>query len=89
MRAYFAQLNSLIAPPAAQQPSALECRFESWWTSLPQSTRQRPYSMQEIEQALHAQGRHVGVMLAAKGWVRKRKWQGTTHYWRYWLPPKA
>ncbi len=89
MLAYQAELNRLTAAPVDLQPPPLVRRFETWWASLPQSTRVRPYSMEELEAALRAQGRHIGVMLAAKGWTRKRKWQGTTHYWRYWLPPSV
>lgn len=86
MSAYIDKLKQQASQPSAPQPSTLEKKFETWWASLPQSTRVRPYSMQELEVALHAQGRHIGIMLAARGWTRKRRWQGTMHYWRFWVP---
>jgi hypothetical protein len=45
--------------------------------------------MVEIEKALGVPGRLLSATLIDAGWVRKRRWQGTAHYHRYWLPPNA
>ena len=46
----------------------------------------KPFSMQELENALGSQGRHIGPVLLALGWTRMRTWGGTQPFRRYWLP---
>lgn len=66
-----------------------EVRFDEWWASLPKATRVRPYSMSEITKALGGMAASkVSPILVARGWTRKRKWSGTVHYYRLWVPPQ-
>jgi hypothetical protein len=69
-----------------QQASPLQARFVAWYRSLPEVSRQRPFSMQEFEAALGTQGKYLSAVLVDLGWTRKRRWSGT-RYFRYWLPP--
>jgi hypothetical protein len=44
-------------------------------------------SSSELEKALGVAGRFLSAVLIEAGWTRKRRWQGTAHYYRFWLPP--
>jgi hypothetical protein len=86
MSAYVRILQQMLPPPSPKpEPRTLEARFLEWFNGLPEFTRQRPFSMQEFEAALGIQGRHLSRVLIRLGWVRKRKWDGTSHYHRYWV----
>jgi hypothetical protein len=69
------------------QPSSLQDRFISWYASLPAVSRDRRFSMSEIEAALKTQGRYISPVLLDLGWQRKRMWNTTGQYHRYWVPP--
>lgn len=88
MSAYVAELNKLLAsrslPPQAR---SLRQRFLDWYRSLPEFTRNRPFSMSEFEAALKTQGKYISPMLLELGWQRKRIWSTMGHYHRYWQPP--
>ncbi|WP_294536925.1 hypothetical protein [uncultured Rhodoblastus sp.] len=62
-------------------------RLEAWHKSLPPASRNRPFAMVELEQATGVAGRLLSATLIEAGWTRKRRWQGTAHYYRFWLPP--
>ena len=87
--AYIARLNKEIAaarsPPP--RPLSLRERFLDWYNSLPEFTRNRPFSMSEFEKALGTQGKYISAMLLELGWRRKRIWSTTGQYHRYWVPP--
>ncbi len=68
-------------------PSPLKQRFLDWFTSLPEFTRDRPFSMTEFEIALGSRGRFISPVLLALGWQRKRRWSSRGQYHRYWIPP--
>ena len=76
------QLRTQRAPPAT-----LQQRIQAWFNALPELTRHRPFSMQELETALRSQGRHLGPALASLAWNRMRTYGGNQPYRRYWLPP--
>lgn len=65
----------------------LSQRFIAWFTSLPEISRVRPYSMAELEHALGTQGRFLSPILASLGWERRRKWSSKGASPRYWIPP--
>jgi hypothetical protein len=78
-----AEREAAAEPP----PSNIHKRLERWFNSLPPVARNRPYAMSELEAALHVPGRFLSATLIEAGWTRKRRWEGTAHYYRYWLPP--
>jgi hypothetical protein len=88
MSLYIAELNKRIAA-RARPPQALNLRdqFLNWYRSLPEFTRNRPFSMSEFEAALKITGRFISPVLFELGWQRKRMWSTTGHYYRYWQPP--
>ena len=75
--------------PRAQpsQPSSLRDRFTNWHRSLPAVSRDRRFSMSEIEAALKTQGKYISPVLLELGWRRKRIWSTSGQYHRYWEPP--
>ncbi len=75
------------AKAAATPNSKLRQRLDAWHRSLPLASRDRPFAMSELEKALGVAGRFLSAALIEAGWTRKRRWQGTAHYYRYWLPP--
>ena len=88
--AYITQLNRELErerdTPPPQAPS-LSQAFVEWYESLPEVSRQRAYSITEMEQALHTQGKYLSPILLNLGWQRKRKWTSAGQYPRYWVPP--
>ena len=70
-------------------PGDLRQRFLDWYGTLPEVTRNRPWSMQEVETALGTQGKYISAVLLTLGWQRKRQWSSTGRYHRYWLPPMS
>jgi len=87
--AYLSELNKLTEAQRAQpsQPSSLRDRFERWHRSLPAVSRNRRFSMSEIEAALKSQGKYLSPILLELGWRRRRVWSTTGQYHRYWEPP--
>lgn len=87
---YLAELDRIKReveePHKAQPHSDLRARFLAWYDSLPEVSRCRAFSMLEIEQALHTQGRYISPILLGEGWQRKRKWNSKGQYPRYWVP---
>ncbi|TAL70978.1 MAG: hypothetical protein EPN79_05360 [Burkholderiaceae bacterium] len=86
MSAYL-QLLDRFATVQAPIPSPLRQRFLDWFTSLPEFTRDRPFSMTEFEVALGSRGKFISPVLLALGWQRKRRWSSRGQYHRYWIPP--
>lgn len=90
MSAYIAELNRRVAAPSPpSQSSSLRDRFEQWHRSLPGVSRDRRYSMVEIEVALKTQGKYISPVLLELGWRRKRIWSTSGQYHRYWVPPHS
>lgn len=89
MNAYLQDLNRYAATTTAAETHDLCSRFESWYTSLPEFARQRPFGMAEFEVALGTQGRYLSAVLIGLGWRRGRKWTSRHHYHRFWLPPRS
>ena len=89
MSAYLRSLEKLLPPPASKpKVPPLEARFLEWFNTLPEFTRNRPFSMREFEIALGTQGRHLGGVLTTLGWTRGRQWQDRRRYFRQWFPPR-
>ncbi len=87
--AYLKYLKSGISYPdilGSQSPRSLEDRFKLWFFELPEVTRNRPWSMSELEKALHTQGKYLSPILLRAGWVRRRQWNSKKQYHRYWVP---
>lgn len=90
MSAYIKSLQKCLEAEELPTPlfnMDLETRFLEWFDSLPEVSRYRAFGMVELEQALGTQGRHLSPVLLSLGWRRKRKWTGSGHYPRYWVPP--
>jgi len=85
MSAYLNSLKSQQIP--ASQKRTVESRLLEWFIKQPEVSRQRPYSMEEIERGTGIAGRFLGELLIRLGWTRHRCWIGCTSYRRYWLPP--
>jgi hypothetical protein len=90
LRHYLAQLNKQSEARTAKprQPSSLRDRLTDWYAGLPEVSRDRRYSMSEIEAALKTQGKYLSAVLLELGWRRKRIWSTTGQYHRYWEPPR-
>jgi hypothetical protein len=86
---YAAQLKKKAEVRRAQpsQPSSLRDRFISWHSSLAAVSRERRFGMSEFEKALQTQVKYIGPVLLELGWRRKRIWNTTGQYHRYWEPP--
>ncbi len=88
--AYIRSLQRTLADEAVPQQlfkPDLKHRFIEWFTSVPEISRVRPYSMVELERALGTQGRFLSPILESLGWERRRKWSSRGASPRYWLPP--
>ena len=70
-----------------QPQISLHQKIMDWHRNLPEVSRSRAFSMQEIEDAVNSQGRYISAVLLELGWQRKRKWSTHGQYFRYWLPP--
>jgi hypothetical protein len=68
------------------QPNLTQ-RFLAWFDSQPEISRNRPYSMVELERALGKPGRFLSPVLLSLGWERRRKWSSKGQSPRYWVPP--
>jgi hypothetical protein len=88
MSAYIKKLVDDLAQENATAPiSNIRQRLEAWHSGLPHVARNRPFAMSELEQALGVAGRFLSRTLIEAGWTRKRRWEGTAQYYRYWVPP--
>jgi hypothetical protein len=85
--AYIRSLEQTAARPQPSQSQSLRDRLLQWYKGLPPVSRDRRYSMSEIEAALKTQGKRVSPVLLELGWRRKRIWSTTGQYHRYWEPP--
>ena len=86
--AYLRSLEKMQPPPASKpKVQSLEERFLAWFNSLPEFTRDRPFSMREFEVALGSQGRFISPILLRLGWQRQRRWSTRGQYHRYWRSP--
>ena len=86
MSAYINQLRQLQNNDY-QPILSLRQKLINWHSDLPEVSRDRPFSMKEIETAVKSQGRFISIVLLDLGWQRKRKWSTKGRYMRYWLPP--
>lgn len=77
------------AAPEQQSKSDLKQRLITWFESVPEISRVRPYSMVELERALGTQGRFLSPLLLSLGWERRRKWSSIGQSPRYWVPPNS
>lgn len=89
--AYIRSLQRSLEGEAASQQlskSDLKQRLITWYESVPEISRVRPYSMIELERALGTQGRFLSPVLLSLGWERRRKWSSKGPSSRYWVPPE-
>lgn len=87
MSAFLNGLNEVRkAEQIAVHTPPLEMRFQAWFNSLPEFSRNRFWSMNEFECALGIPGRLISPVLLRLGWERKRKWSSHGQYHRYWIP---
>jgi len=84
--AYIRSLEQAARPQPSQSQS-LRDRLLRWYRGLPAVSRDRRFSMSEIQSALNTQGRFISPVLLELGWRRKRVWSTTGQYHRYWEPP--
>lgn len=88
MIAYIQNLKqSAVEAPVQDDKPSLQVKFQTWFATIPEIARHRPWGMIEFERALGTQGRYISPVLLALGWRRKRKWGTTGQYCRYWVPP--
>lgn len=88
--AFIRELEKQLPPPVSRSlPTPLEARFLAWFNSLPEFTRNRPFSMAEFEVALSTQGRFISRVLLRLGWRRHRQWNSRGHYHRFWVHENA
>jgi hypothetical protein len=91
MSAYLKLLNEELERDRKPKPadSPLQQRVLEWFNRLPEVSRDRPFAMREIEEAIGTQGKYLSPILLALGWRRKRKWTSTRQYHRYWIPSRS
>jgi hypothetical protein len=90
--AYISALNGELEARRVGEldpPPGLHQRFIEWYANLPEISRQRPFAMSELEQALGTQGKYLSPILLGLGWRRKRRWSTQGQYFRYWEPPSV
>ena len=88
--AYLRSLEAMLPPPTVTpKVPPLKARFLAWFNSLPEFTRDRPFSMQEFEVALGSQGRFISPVLLRLGWQRQRRWSSRGQYFRMWCRPEV
>lgn len=87
MSAYIRKLQKHITTVMPAQQLPLRERFVTWYCTLPEVVRNRPFSMIEFESALGTQGKYISPVLLGLGWQRKRCWNSRGQYHRYWVPP--
>ena len=91
--AYISHLEKEVLETDSGEPEpakpSLESRFREWYAALPEISRERAFSMSELEQALGTQGKYLSAVLLRHGWTRHRRWASTGEYNRYWRPPTA
>jgi hypothetical protein len=81
-------LNSLKREMSSISPKRTrESKLSEWFNAQPEISRQRPYSMEEIERGTCIPSRFLGGLLLRLGWTRHRQWATKSSYRRYWLPP--
>ena len=86
--AYISALNrELGAEIVTLSTPDLKQRFLVWFDNVPEVSRNRRYSMIELERALDTQGRFLSPVLLSLGWERRRKWSSNGQSPRYWVPP--
>lgn len=87
--AYIANLMRDLETDATSVPAApsLLKRFSEWFDALPEISRNRPFAMVELENALSTQGKYLSPILLGLGWQRRRRWTSNGQYSRYWVPP--
>ena len=81
------QEQNTLNPKTVEPPYDLQDRFLALYTGLPEISRNRPFSMLELEQVIETQGKYLGPVLLRLGWTRHRRWTRTGEYNRYWMPP--
>lgn len=88
---FAAQLRKLAEDGRTERsrPSSLHAKFVAWYDSLPPVSRDRRFSMVEIEAALKTQGRYISPIMSKLGWTRKRIWSTRGQNLRYWVPPRG
>ena len=85
MSAYIDYLNKQMG---TTQVDRLSQRFETWFNSLPEIAKSRPFAMSEFEAALKTQGKYISPVLLRFGFKRLRKWSSDGQYNRYWIKNK-
>jgi hypothetical protein len=85
--AYIRSLEQAVTRSQFPQSQSLRDRLLGWYRGLPAVSRDRRFSMSEIEAALKTQGRFISPVLLELNWRRRRVWSTTGHYHRYWEPP--
>ena len=85
--AYIRSLEQAATRPQLSRSPSLRDRIAEWYRGLPAVSRDRRFSMSEIQSALNTQGRFISPVLLELGWRRKRVWSTTGQYHRYWEPP--
>jgi hypothetical protein len=91
MAEWLEEVKKLSSMDAAEQAAAhaerlkpLHVKIQEWWAALPESERQRPYTMDEFSQQFKTAPGLIGKALHQLGWRRGRRW-GTGSYGRYWV----
>jgi hypothetical protein len=84
--AYIRSLEQAVTISQPSQSQSLRDKLLAWYHGLPAVSRDRRFSMSEI-QSVNTQGRFISPVPLELGWRRKRVWSSTGQYHRYWEPP--
>ncbi len=83
-----ASAESMAASTAAraERLKPLHVKIQEWWATLPETERDRPFTMNEFARQFKTSPGLIGNALHQLGWQRGRRW-GKGSYRRYWLRP--
>ena len=70
----------------AHHARPLELKIRDWYAALPPHERRPQYTMDDLVLIFNAAPGRIGTALHRAGWVRGRRWTGSTSYARYWIP---
>lgn len=101
MRQYIAELQKPYIPPVQPIPAAPELlpvaqyrdTLAAWWSGLPPSTREHPWSLDTVVDAAFSTRakrpalRCVAQALRQLGFTERRDWTRAGRNRRQWLPP--
>lgn len=93
MSPYLAALKRRVAEIRERQEveralraRSLDQKIHDWYTELPPQERRLYYTMDDFVLLFDSAPGRIGTALHRLGWERRRRWNGSGTYGRYWVP---